>query len=59
MFKRVIAYPDGRVIFYYPGKTITYNKNKEPVVKLHHTRKYEYLGNSSNIFISSPSDWLH
>lgn len=33
MFQRVISYPDGRVIFIYNDREVTYRKNEEPEVR--------------------------
>jgi len=33
MIKKVISFPDGRVVFYYNNEEVTYRKNEEPEIK--------------------------
>jgi len=34
MFQHVMSYPDGRVIYFYHDKTVTYLKDEDPIVKI-------------------------
>lgn len=53
MFTRVISLPDGRVVFYYSTKEITYRENEEPEVTIRVYNKKEVYGRlalSSSLF---------
>lgn len=52
MLQRVISYQDGRVVFYYDDKEVTYRKGKEPeiVSRIYNKKeKYGLLGGTPDI----------
>ena len=60
MYKRVIAYPDGRVVFHYTdNKKITYNKDKAPEISFNTKEKHGHLDRISNVSIRSDSHIWH
>jgi len=58
MFKRVVSFLDGRVVFYYNDKEVTYREDQEPEVieKLYNKKgTYGFLGRATDIPNSSRS----
>ncbi len=52
MWKRVVSYLDGRVVYYYSDKEVTYRKDAEPEVIIRIYNKKEIYGRlaiSSNV----------
>jgi len=52
VFKKVVSYPDGRVIFFYNVIAVTYRKDKDPEINLiNHNKKglNGFLGSSTDV----------
>ena len=58
MLQRVISYTDGRVVFYYNDKEVTYRKNQEPEVrsKIYNKKgSYGFLERTTDLYSSRSS----
>lgn len=62
MLNRVISYIDGRVVYYYNDKEVTYRKDVKPevILKIYNKKEvYGYLGLGTNIFSNSGGTSRH
>jgi len=44
MLMRVVSFPDGRVVFHYSTKEVTYRENEEPELRIKVYNKKEVYG---------------